>query len=550
MDILTRRREELMEQRERLITSHLSSERGVALVAVMMVLVVVGLLGGSAIVLNTQATQLSERTYSDKLALYTAESGKEQAYSLIFNDSQGNVTTLENPYAVSNETLQGGAYDLEIRTLSESPKVIEIISTGHMGGAEKQVTVVSEVFRENVSVWNNAVFGGAGQPAGVVLGYSRIHGSVHLLGDNVAPGNIAMGMIDTNGNALIANNYDGISAELLAKVPPIPTTVFAGETISTLNAKVRVRNGAVGLSGNSQIGTAQETGNSFKETMDGIFIETDYADLRWTGNNVTEGVPDPAYVHSDNGADALYDLVHTSVTRPLLSDPYTDPSSGIAYDSFEACFAAKALHLPPLVLDSTNSAMLAIQNHSFGPGVTTGFEGDAFVVYDGTNKIFYNPTTWNGTSRLHVSGRILIDGDLDIGDSSRPVMYSGRGTMFAAGGGSGYGDIGIHSDLLPIGMFAIDDVLGLMAKRDLNLGTGSGDSQILMAAACYAGEGIMSAKQSQMAGTFVCNYLDMGTNVPSIFQVPELANNVPPGLIGAEPIWATLGFEERSWSVD
>jgi hypothetical protein len=38
-------------------------------------------------------------------------------------------------------------------------------------------------------------------------------------------------------------------------------------------------------------------------------------------------------------------------------------------------------------------------------------------------------------------------------------------------------------------------------------------------------------------GTIVSNYFDMGTNVPSIYQVPETANNLPPGMIGQDSIW-------------
>jgi hypothetical protein len=42
----------------------------------------------------------------------------------------------------------------------------------------------------------------------------------------------------------------------------------------------------------------------------------------------------------------------------------------------------------------------------------------------------------------------------------------------------------------------------------------------------------------------------MGLNVPKIYQVPNLANNLPPGLIGADPIWVTIEFVERHWRVD
>ena len=48
----------------------------------------------------------------------------------------------------------------------------------------------------------------------------------------------------------------------------------------------------------------------------------------------------------------------------------------------------------------------------------------------------------------------------------------------------------------------------------------------------YGETSIVSQKQTDVMGTFVSNYFDMGTNVPSIFQVPEAANHLPPGLIG------------------
>jgi hypothetical protein len=36
----------------------------------------------------------------------------------------------------------------------------------------------------------------------------------------------------------------------------------------------------------------------------------------------------------------------------------------------------------------------------------------------------------------------------------------------------------------------------------------------------------------------------MGINVPNIYQVPELKNNLPPGMPGAEPI---ISLTKRSW---
>ena len=74
--------------------------------------------------------------------------------------------------------------------------------------------------------------------------------------------------------------------------------------------------------------------------------------------------------------------------------------------------------------------------------------------------------------------------------------------------------------------------LGIIAGQDLNLATGSGSSQLNMAGAFYAQGTIKSAKQNNIAGTFVASYFDMGTNVPNIYQVPTLSSNMPPAMPG------------------
>jgi hypothetical protein len=71
-----------------------------------------------------------------------------------------------------------------------------------------------------------------------------------------------------------------------------------------------------------------------------------------------------------------------------------------------------------------------------------------------------------------------------------------------------------------------------------------------MTAVFFAGNEIVSAKQNQIAGTFVSTSFDMGNNVPKIYQVPSLKDNLPPGLIGSKPIWVTTGFQERSWQIN
>ena len=76
------------------------------------------------------------------------------------------------------------------------------------------------------------------------------------------------------------------------------------------------------------------------------------------------------------------------------------------------------------------------------------------------------------------------------------------------------------------------------------LAAGSGSSQLSMAGAFYAQGTIVSRKQNQIAGTFVANFYDMGTNVPNIYQVPALPRNMPPAMPGDKNYYT---LKIRSW---
>jgi hypothetical protein len=544
-----------------MILSHFRSNRGVAIVAVALLMVVGAILGAAVITQTSSDVQQADRTLVEKQELFIAESAKERAYSEIMNDE-----TFANGGSMSDIALAGGTYDILATTLSPSPLVVEIQATGdtRMPGnldpneKRKRVTVVAEVIRENVCVWNNAIFGGSGQTGGVVKGNCAIHGSVHLLGDGVGAGNSSIEALDLSGTALIHNNYEGMPLALRAKVPALPTTEFGGQTIETLDAKLRVKNGAVGVSGNSEIGQMNDVTNNYKETMDGIYIETDSTETRWTGNQVIDGVPDPAHVQSDNGTDALYDL-GDKVQMPEITDAYTDPDTGTVYTDYDTFFASpRALEIPlNLTLDDSNSAAIAVAGYTFPAGVTATVVGSTFTITDGTNTIAYNPAVAAGQALLTVNGMVEVQGDLVIGKKNLNISYStgaSGGTIYASGStsnpSSDPGNIDVHSNLLPVTIFPTGDVLGLVAKNNMNLATGPGDSQLSMAGAFFAQNTVTSSKQNNIAGTFVCNYFDMGTNVPRIYQVPSLVDHLPPGLPGANPIWIVTGFEERSWRVD
>jgi hypothetical protein len=559
----------------------ISSNRGVAIIAVTMVVVVATLLGGVILSMVTQDAELSERTYADKAALYLAESAKERGYSEILHDVTGTFVPanvgdppaiIDGAIGVPDANVTPGAantYHLEVTREGDAPMVVQMVATAFGPDQnDRTVTVVAEVMRENVFIWNNAIFGGSGQDGGVINGNCSIHGSVHLIGDGVGVGNNAIAAFDLSGTALMHNNYAGMPAELLAQVPELPMQDFGGETdIYTLNAKLRVKNGAVGVSGNSEIGESNIVGNTYKETLNGIYIETDIEEIRWTGNQVEDGVPDPDNVQSDNGTNELYDLGDTVHFPELRDESYTDPETGIAYAHYEDYFNDYSVKLPPLTLDSSCTAATQVQNYYAAnpdPNVVVGVDGCNFQiehteVINGiptVNSLSYTVPSGNNddTAEIVANGMFTVEGDVSFGENGMDIRYEGEATFYAAGNGSdGSGNMYFHSNFLPSGtnnFTAEGYVFGFMAKNDLEIATGPGDSQLSLAGVYYAQGQITSAKQNEILGAFASRYFDMGTNVPKIYQIPNLANNLSPGLIGSDPVWVTTGFDERHWRVD
>ncbi|HPU97496.1 MAG TPA: hypothetical protein PLO53_06015 [Candidatus Hydrogenedentes bacterium] len=418
---------------------------------------------------------------------------------------------------------------------------------------------VDAVYRSyDVNVWNNAIFGGTGQAGGLINGNVSIHGSVHLLGDNLAPGSPAVIAMDLSGTSLVHNNYTGMPANLRSMVPALPTTSVGGETVETLHAVFRVKRGLVGLSGNSEIGEPNAPGNLTKELMDGVFVQEG-----WTGNAV---IPDggrgiPKSVFSDNGHGYQYDL-GDRVTMPFLDDYWREPDGSLVWNSTtgdwythedyfsqvllaEAANATDGYYTGDLTIDAGDRDAFywnASKNQEL-----TGAAALAAVPDPDDDYIRFDPATnlMEINGQLRVTGNLVLDGKAN----DKTIYYSGKGAILVDG------NVTIDCDLYTCNNKNPNDTnlsypvncLGIMARNDMLVGS---KSQLDIMGAFYAQGTIKTMKQTNVVGTFVSNYFDMGSQVPNIFQVPELARNLPYGMIGNYPLlvlkmmaWTERGIE-------
>jgi hypothetical protein len=404
-------------------------------------------------------------------------------------------------------------------------------------GVDRAVELV--IASTDVNVWRNAIFAGTGAAGGLINGNVAVHGSVHLLGDNLVAGVTAISALDLSGTALIHNNYAGIPASLSSRIPALPTKNFGGENIETLSAKLRVKNGLVGMSGNSEIGEVDITGNTYKETMDGTYVEDG-----WTGNSVIDdgGRGDPQHVSSDNGWDDTYDLGN-KVSLPELDDDWRDPITGLkVVDPATGTFYTHESYFTKVLTGTPKAGNVQIKaNTDFYYNATFPAQTDPALRLPTDDYIYFKAST----NIMELNGQIKINGDLAIdrgSGSDKTIHYTGRGAILVKGNVSLDTELySRNADGTTANSFPVNNFFGIMASGNLTMGT---NSQLELMGGFYAQGQIKSTKQTIVTGTYVSNYFDMGTNVPEIYQVPTLADNLPLGMIGAYPI---LTYAKVSW---
>ena len=487
------------------ILKKLNNERGsLLIISYFMIIILLGI-GTVFVLFSTNESRIAERQRLTTTAFHIAEAGIERALYDLRQDfildttpswADGDINShtagpnfasfYTMPY--SDTTFNGGSYSVQLQNTNTDDVWLQ--STGTLSGVGHSVLVYVKMI--NVSPWNNAIFGGSGASGSMINGNVDIRGSVHILGDGLAAGDFA---IDLGGTSeLVGNNYNGLDPTLEAKVPALPTTVFNGEVVETLSAELRVKEGLVGLSGSSTVGDANVAGNSEKETVDAAYVTDGY------GGNLGA-----ANVHSDNGTSNGYDLGEV-VSFPNLT---TEAYSG--YPSYQDYLAAHSLVLTTELNNITPNSSFAYSN------------GDGSIAMDG-----------NGN--LTISGVVYIDGDNDLNmskvGSDKTINYVGNGSILVEGNAQ------IDVNLVTSGNNSFpNNILGIMTPNNIGFNEASIDVMGLF----YAEGTVQIQKQTDIMGTVITNYFDMGTNVPSIYQVPETLNNLPAGLIGQETVtWYLL----------
>ena len=403
-------------------------------------------------------------------------------------------TYYDLPYADTN--FNNGTYSVQLK--NDPSGDIWVKSKGTLNDVSHTIEVYVRLV--NISPWNNAIFAGSGAAGAMINGNVDIRGSVHILGDGLSPGDFA---VDLGGTSeLVGNNYSGLDPTLKDKVPALPTTSVNGETVETLNAELRVKKGLVGLSGSATVGEANVDGNGVKEQIDGV-----YATDGFGGNQGS------AAVYSDNGNTNAYDLGN-AVQFPSLSDPVNGYSN---YRAYLASLGALVVNDPT---DLNNLANVTPSSN--------------FTVGDcSTNCI-----SMDGSGNMTVKGVVVIDpnagaglpGNLDFeaAGSNKTITYSGTGSIYVSG------DVQVNTSLITSGSNSFPtNVVAIMTPKTMDFNQASSNVMGLF----YAETQITVQKQTNILGTIVSNYFDMGTNVPAIYQVPETVHSLPNGLISNNAFW-------------
>ena len=554
---------------------YLEEEKGAVLVLALLILVAITVLGIAILINSTTEVKISGNNLTSSEAFYAAESGIQHALATIkvitedWTISSDNFTprlagaTALNPWV---NFLSSGNYVITIKDDNDETGTLDPAKdtnrriyvrseSNTSSGAKKVIEVLVQGYKQDdLSVWYNAIFSGSGQSGKHIDQKVIIGGSVHLLGENssgvqtVPKSGVVMIMGD---DALVSNNYNGMAALLKSVIPDITTAQ------QSLDAVVRVKYGKVSLTDKSRLGAPEKT-TPYKDFLDGVYITDGYSKK----DDLKQVYTDESGVYNDSVPIDLQSQIKT----PSLNN---EISSGVTYINW---LSTNSVHIPTLDIDFDDDAAKYLQDHKSeiesqypGTTVTADKSSKNFTVTRTDPNGNNHSISWVNNSRtLTVKGIVTVDGDLDLGSGQdkKDITYitdntsingttTVGSTIFANSYGTKTGKIKIHNSMLPAGSksFAIPsgETLGFVAKNIIEIAVTGADSNLTVAGAFFAENTIISGKKNDVAGAFVSNYINLGTDTPSIYMVPKLVTNLPPGLPGSQRVLIKRPPKFLSW---
>ena len=552
-----------------------SGQRGTALVMSLFLITVLTVLG--TMVLNTSIVEIkmAQNQKISSQVFYAAEAGLERGLLMLIEDfeNQGGSAWGNATYAGWGETVTETAvtgsttFDKDIRSLdmytsSPDTKLKKLTLGGghtvnnltfdlyiyketadeayvmsHAYGNGGMAAIEYHLAVEDMSPYNNAIFTGAG-----VSGHFQ--GSVNIAGSIYSRGTLNMG-----ANVHVNNNYDD---------PRTGKTWASNTTLNTileyeadLDTKLRVQGGDLTVGASStQVGYAG-TDNSIA----GIYVD--------------------GATNIDSVGTHYYDE-HTNevpdVPLPSIYDGLREVFGTAGLD-LDTCIAAKS---------GANDAAIATSIYAdwaTGTGCMSSlpsqgavFDGDIVLdknTADGWlvgpdvngNGIYYDaPPSGTGMGEINIQGTAVVTGDFIFGDNKLDGLnYNASGadiglgsdpdngaTLYVGGNftanGQFYPDAGYlkGTDFTPPPGDNDINSLGVVTPNDV---TFTGHNDDVHAGFFFADGQVNFNKQSKFAGTVIGGLVNYA-QVPDVYQVPNLANHLPPGVPGGQSL---VQLTSREW---
>lgn len=436
-------------------------------------------------------------------------------------------------------------------------------SRGRAGRSEASVRLI--VVPQNDGIFSNAIFTGAGQSGKFLNGNAQVYGSVHIEGDAARLSDSTTSndyVIDGNGSFAMHNNYKSSDVKTAlggTNLEDAALTSFLKDTATNqkdMCARLRVEHGKVKVSGSVDLGDATADAG-YEPSLAGVHI--------YDGPVNLEQGSGAAAVYADQVT--AYDM-EPSPKFPYLDDPLTDGHGGgeackadPTASSWRDCLHASAgMTLDAaapnpncdvsLLAPSTSPTTVVFDATSIDCSIDTDYDGLADTGFK------YTADPVGNKGELTVYGLVNLKGyNMEFARNIK-TRYEKQATFFLEKDGAGQGGyVKIAGDLLPSTSFPDQDVLGIVAEDQLYMtgetqNTSTDFKEQVATGMFYSAKEVRVDKGGVVFGNMTAPGFQLAAGgKTTIFQVPGLEYNLPPGLdqlqYAMTPTFRIESFERR-----